>query len=236
MDRPGSGMRWLTGLLLALNLGVLVVGLGFMYWPAKPATMPEFNGDKVKILSTPAGADSANLQATLPVEPPPALPDQPVQPETGLPETLCLSWNRLDADKLLTVEAHLKQLGISPGSYELRLPQRLGWWVYLPPFRDPETMRTAMDDARQKGVTDMAQVRGGKLANAVSLGAFPTLEKAREQAATLAAKGLTGVKLGPRPEAGEVRLLLSGKAVGQTAERLAKDWPKDLQPGACAAD
>lgn len=233
MDRPGSGMRRLTGLLLALNLGVLVVGLGFMYWPAKPATMPEFNGDKVRFLSTPAGVDSANHQAALPVEPPPA---SPAQPETSLPATLCLSWNGLDADKLLTVEAHLKQLGISPGSYELRLSPRLGWWVYLPPFRDPETMRAAMEDARQKGVTDMAQVRAGRMANAVSLGAFPTLEKAREHAATLAAKGLTSVKLGPRPEAGEARLLLSGKSVGQSAENLAKDWPKGLQPGVCAAD
>lgn len=229
MDRPGSRIRRLTGLLLALNLGVLVVGLGFMYWPAQPEPMLEFNGEKVKFLSTPMGADPTERLA-VPVD------SLPVQTEKAASAPPCLSWKKLDADTLMAVEAHLKQLGISPGSYELRLPQRLGWWVYLPPFRDVESMRAAMEDARQKGVTDMAQVRGGKLASAVSLGAFPTLDKAREHAAALAAKGLTGVKLGPRPEAGAIRLLLSGESVGKYAEGLAKDWPKGLQPGACAAD
>jgi hypothetical protein len=79
MDRPGSGIRRLTGLLLALNLGVLISGLIFMYWPGKPAEILEFNGDKVKFLSMPAGTDATDLQVSAPVEPPPSLPTQPEQ-------------------------------------------------------------------------------------------------------------------------------------------------------------
>ena len=233
MDRPGSGIRRLTGLLLALNLGVLVSGLGLMYWPVKPATTLEFNGDKVKFLSTPEGADPTDRQASAPLEAPPV---PSVQPEKAASAPPCLSWNSLDADKLLAVEAHLKQLGIPAGSYELRLDKHLGWWAYLPPFGDLESLRVAMEEARQKGVTDMAQVRGGKMANAVSLGAFPNLAKARAHADALTAKGLRGVKVGPRPESGEVRLFLSGKGTDLSAEAMAKDWPKGLQPGVCAAE
>lgn len=233
MDRPGSGIRRLVGLLLVLNLGVLVFGLGFLYWPQKPGVVQEFNGDKVKFLSTPTTEASVPAETVLPAEPIPALP---AQPEISGTAPSCLSWQSLDTDKFLAVEAHLTQLGINPGSYELSVATRLGWWVYLPPFRDIESMRAAMEDAREKGVTDMAQVRGGKLANAVSLGAFPTLEKAREHAASLAEKGLKGVKLGPRPEAGEVRLKLSGKGTQKFATELAKDWPKGLEPGVCKAE
>ncbi len=233
MDRPGSGLRRLAGLLLVLNLGVLVFGLGFMHWPHQSAVVQEFNGDKVTFLSTPTTENSTHAEAALPAEPPPALP-APFEMTGAAPS--CLSWKSLDTDKFLAVEAHLKQIGITPGSYELSVATHLGWWVFLPPFRDTESMRGAMEDARQKGVTDMAQVRGGKLANAVSLGAFPTLERAREHVASLTDKGLKGVKLGPRPEAGEVRLKLSAKGANRFAVELAKAWPKGLEPEGCKAE
>lgn len=230
MDRAGSGIRRLTGLLLAMNLGVLAVGLGLMWLPKKPDAMLEFNGDKLKFLSTPADADAKSHQASAPLEPPPVQSEKPVLAPS------CLSWSDLDADRLSAVEAHLKQLGITTDDYEFRLDKRLGWWVYLPPFRDLESLRVAMEDARQKGVTDMAQVRAGKMANAVSLGAFPTLASARAHASSLVAKGLRGVKIGPRPEAGEARLLLLGKKVDHSAEDMAGNWPEGLRPGTCATE
>ncbi len=233
MDRPGSGFRRLTGLLLVLNIGMLIGGLGLMHWPVKPGAMLEFNGDKVRFLSTPTGPITLGRQMAIPVEPPPASPEAS---NPTLPALPCLSWNSLDTDRLLGVESHLKQAGMPPGSYELQLAKRLGWWVYLPPFGDQEALRAAMEEARQKGVTDMAQVRAGKMANAVSLGAFPNLESARAHAAVLVAKGLRSVKFGTRPEAGEVRLVIISEKSKVLAETLTRGWPRDLQPTLCEVD
>ncbi len=224
MDRPGSGIRRLAGLLLALNLGVLAAGLGFSLWPQKPDVLPELNGDKVRLL--------AETEEARPAETPPV-----VQPETapGGPAPACLSWKGLDAEQYLTVEAHLRRHGVPEAGYELNPVGHLGWWVYLPPLRNAEALRAALEDLRQKGVRDMAPLRGGKLANAVSLGAFPTQRKAREHAARLEARGVVGVRFGLRPEAGEVRLTLSGKLPAGQVEALARDWPEGLQPAVCAA-
>lgn len=230
MDRPGSGIRRLVGLLLALNVGVLAVGLGFSYWPGKPDALPEFNGDKIKFLATPETTDQAKPPEPAPAETPPP----PAQAAAAAPAPACLGWKSLDADQFLAVEAHLRQVGVAPEAYVLGPSARLGWWVFLPPLRDAEALNAALEDLRQKGVNDMAQVRGGKLARAISLGAFPSARKAREHAASLAAKGVTGVKVGPRPEAGEVRLSLTGAAPAKAADALARDWPQGLKPGACS--
>ena len=238
MDRPGSGMRRLIGLLLALNLAVLAVGLGFSFWPVKPAPTLEFNADKVQQLSTPEPVKPASpAPAPSAVAPePPAQPAEPTQAAATPHPPVCLSWPSLDADTLQGVLGHLKQIGLPPGGYDLRLDQRLGWWVYLPPFKDAQAQNAALDDARHKGVTDLAPVRGGKLANAVSLGAFPSLEKARAHAEALAAKGLKGMKYGPRPEAGPVRLVLDRPPVAKVVEGLGKDWPAGVKPGRCEGE
>lgn len=237
MDRPGSGIRRLTGLLLVLNLGVLVGGLGISNWPAQVVSTLEFNGDKVKFQRGPDdnGLASVRAKATAPVDTTPVATTEAV--DAKAPASACLSWRSLDADGLVAVEARLKQAGISPGDYELQLDKRLGWWVYLPPFANAEAVRAAMEDARAKGVSDMAPVRSGKMANALSLGAFPNLEKARAQATNLTGKGIKGVKFGPRPEAGEVRMLFSGTKPKLSSEaqlqNLLENWPQNLRPNLC---
>ena len=240
MDSAGFGLRRLTGLLVVLNMGVLLAGLGISYWPSQPVNTLEFNGDKVIFQRVPEVSGTAstvvvnsNKAMISNVTKPVAAPEPS---EKLKPPATCLSWRSLDADSLLTVESRLKQAGMAPGSYELQLSKRLGWWVYLPPFADSDAVRAAMEEARGKGVTDMAPVRGGKMANALSLGAFPTLENARAHASSLAGKGIKGVKLGPRPEAGEVRMLIAGAGPAAPMESLLMDWPKGLQPSLCEPD
>lgn len=129
------------------------------------------------------------------------------------------------------MEAHLKKAGVAAEGYRFQLAKRLGWWVYLPPFEDAEALRLALEDTRQKGITDFAQVRGGRLANALSLGAFPGLEKARAHAAAVTAKGLRGVRYGPRPEAGEVRLVFSDGEAGKPLDTLAGASARGAETG-----
>lgn len=233
----------MIGLLLLLNLGLAVVGLGFMFWPVKPDAAVEFNGDKIKLVALPEVQPPAQppTQELAPVPTTEAEPTVPALEKesaqaAAAPAPECLSWKRLDADAVQTLTGHLKRLGLNSGSYELRLAQRLGWWVYLPPLPDANAQRAAIEDARVKGITDLAPVRSGPLTNAVSLGAFPSLDKARAHAEVLAAKGLKGMKYAPRPEAGEVRLVLAGKPEGKVAEGLMGEWPKGLKPAACVPE
>jgi hypothetical protein len=62
------------------------------------------------------------------------------------------------------------------------------------------------------------------------------LANARARADALTGKGLRGIKVGPRPESGVVRLFLSGNGADKPAGALAGNWPKGLQPGVCAAE
>ncbi len=222
MGRQGFGLRGLTGLLLALNGGVLLVGLCLAYWPGHEVPTLEFNADKVGLLARPDAPSAAARSST------------PAGPVTTAP---CLLWDKLAADDLETVEATLGSLGLGQGQYDFLLDKPLGWWVYLPPFPDAAALGQAMDAIRARGVTDFAPVRGGSMANALSLGAFPSLAKARLQARLLADKGVAGVRYGPRPGNGPLRLVLVGGTAGAAGEdwpsRLKAELPASLQPGAC---
>jgi hypothetical protein len=191
------------------------------YWPSQTGGIPEFNTEKIRLLDI----GGQGQRPEMPVQPAPVVSSMRVS---------CLNWPSLDADALAAVEAHLRASGLASAEPQFRLAKPLGWWVYQPPFRDAEALRQALEAARNKGVSDLAPVRGGRLANALSLGAFPSLEKARAHAAALTAKGLAEVRFGPRPEAGEVRLVfpVNARLPGNPAE----GWPKDLHPGICEAD
>ncbi len=228
MHRGGRGGnlmsgRWI-GLLLLLNGGVLLAGLGMGLWLAKPAPTPEFNADKIRLLESPQPAQAGGGSPAI----------APAPPAEAAARRVCLSWPRLDADGLAAVQAHLDGRGMA-ARREFLVEKPLGWWVYLPPLPDAEALRLALEEVSGKGIRDFAAVRGGRLANAVSLGVFPSLDRARAHAASLEAKGLRGLRFGPRPEAGPVRLLWEEKAGGADAEELVQGWPRGLAPTVCEA-
>lgn len=228
MGRPRLGLRGLTGLLVALNAGALLVGVLVSVWPERQGAVLEFNGDKVKLLSLQIPESGSSPQPHVePSAQEPARPDS--QADTG-----CLAWQALDGDNLGKVEAALKNLGLGREAYQLTLEKPLGWWVYLPVFRSTEALRQAMDELRLKGVGDMAPVRSGSMANALSLGAFPSLDKARLQAERLTAKGVAGVRYGPRPGSGPIRLTLSGEPPADFSTSLETALPPSIRPGACS--
>lgn len=219
MDRPGLGLRRLIGLLLALNVGALAAGLVAAYWPGKPDLILEFNADKVVRLASPEGKKVPPVR-------------DPVAQEASSPAD-CLAWKGLDADGVEKLEASLERMGLARTEYVFQLEKPLGWWVYLPPFPDGDSLRQATELLRAKGVTDFAPVRGGSMANALSLGAFPSLEKARLHEKFLISKGLVGIRSGPRPGDGVARLLLNKAVAADFVSRLAAELPSDLKPGAC---
>ena len=222
-------MPRLIGLLLVLNLGALLAGLALERWGGQSRLPLGFNAEKIRLLDA---LDVAPADAR---EQAPAVAPAAAEPAvTG--SLRCLSWPRLDADALLTVEARLRQAGIGLADYDIRIGRDLGWWVYLPPLDDAEQRQARMAEIRQKGITDLAPVRAGTMVNAISLGVLPSLEKARAQAAMLSAKGVEGVRYAPRPGFGEARLLLSPRVDAAALPVLAEGWPVALTPARCEAD
>ncbi len=232
MDRIDP--RRLIGLLLALNLGVFLAGMAMQSWSPPSATPLVFNADKIRLLAVPAAyAPLPPAPETSPTPPPPA---SDAMADAANPR--CLSWKSLDAAGLVAVEAHLKQLGIATKAYDFELAneagKKLGWWVYLPPVANHAALQATIEEVRSLGVTDYAPVRGGAMRDALSLGAFANLAKAREHAAHLADKGIKGVRYAPRPEIGAVRLIISETLAASALPNLDADWPNGLQPIRCS--
>lgn len=226
-------MGRLLGLLALLNVMILVAGGGLEAMRAKPAALLDFNADKVRLLGLVERAEA----------PPTKLADTvdmagTVEPVAATLKALprCLSWPELDGALLGEIESRMKNAGIAVTDYDLSLAKRLGWWTYLPPFADAEAMRVAIEAARLKGVKDIAPVRGGELRNAVSLGAFPSLDKARVQENKLRSLGLEGMRTGPRLNSGKVTLVIAAAVAETRLAGLAEGWGKDHAPEACVGN
>ncbi len=246
MDRNGIRMRKLIGLLLALNLGVFLAGMALQRWSPDAPAPALFNADKVRLLASPSPPASKPSQApesppealaeplpaTLTETPPEKLPDPTaVAPLAAKPR--CLSWASLDAAAVKAIEARLKQAGVAITAYDIKLEQKLGWWVFLPPLEDAAEAQARMDQVRLLGITDYATVRGGSMRNALSLGAFATLAQARTHSATMTRKGVAAVQFGPRPEAGSARLVFADSIADDALPDPAAAWPIGKQPARC---
>jgi hypothetical protein len=231
----------LIGLLLALNLGMLAVGLAWQF-AAREAPQPVmFNADKIRLLDLPPTlqpdqaetvADAVNLTPAV------VAPEEMAQTTPQIANLRCLAWQRLDATGLRAIEAYLKQVDIKPGAYSIELEKKLGWWVFLPPLEDAAAGQARIDQIIQLGIKDYAQVRSGPVRNAVSLGAFSNLAQARQHAEFLTNKGLKGIDFGPRLESGVASLTfsaaISDAELAKLATQLKIGWPNGLQPAACA--
>jgi hypothetical protein len=234
-------LRKLIGLLLALNLGMLAVGLAWQFAARESSQPLIFNADKIRLLDLPPTLqpDTAEIVADAIDQTPADVVSEVGAPEPSRMANLrCLAWQRLDAAGLRSIEAYLKQVGIKPGAYSIQLQKKLGWWVFLPPLEDAAAGQARIDQIIQLGIKDYAQVRGGPMRNAVSLGAFSNLGQAREHTALLTRKGLKGIEFGPRLESGVASLILSTEIsdaeLASLETQLKTGWPEGLQPAACA--
>lgn len=225
MDRPGSGLRRLTSLLLALNLAVLLAGWGGAAWQGQAKPLVSFNADKIQLLEDALPEDVR----------PPGRESASIGESEGRVQANCMAWGSLDADGVAQVEAHLRKAGVADADYDLLVEMRMGWWVYIPPLDDSVALQVVMEDARAKGIQDMVPVRSGTMLNALALGTFPDLDGARRHALEILKKGVREVRFAPRPGAGTVRLV-AVKDSSQLQRALADPWPAGLEPGTCKQD
>lgn len=208
MDRAGSRLRALTGLLLALNLGLAGVGLGVAYWPRHEAMLPTMNAEQIRLaVTTPMPGRSRD--ATSVTSSASALPEGPEAAVMPSAAGRCLTWHQLDSERALALDQALIEAGLKVGDYAWELSEKLGWWVYAGPYEDSAQMRAWIAEAHRRGVADVEPVRGGPMSNAVSLGVFAELGHARRHADLMRHKGLQDVRYGLRPKVETARLILN---------------------------
>jgi len=219
MGGTGLGLRGLTGLLLALNLGLFAAGLLARYWPRHDLQIPAMNGDQIQLAAvmTPATGKSK-----LPVAGPVAAVEEP----------RCLDWSHIDSDRVMSIDTALREAGIRGEDRGWHPDEKLAWWVYLPPIKDAAEMRAALDDARQRGVQDAEPVRVGVMANAISLGVFPDPDRASRHAETMLGKGFKDVRYGLRPSVDTVRLVLARAPSAAQSEAI-RQASRGIMPTVC---
>lgn len=230
MDRAGPWLRGLTGLLLALNLGLFAVGLLAQNWPVQVSGPRDMNADQILLAATlPQVAASAEAEPASAADLPAAVTEL-----TAPLANRCLAWNKLDAERLLSLEKVLLDGGLTSNDYHWETDEKLGWWVYLPPQQDATRMRAAINAVHALGVVDADPVRGGSMIHAVSLGMFPSLDKARLHHAAMVKKGVKEVAYGPRPGIESLRLVLVN-APSQGLSEALRQAGRGLMPEACPA-
>lgn len=215
MDRPQYGRARAIALgLLWLNVIVLAAGLTLEHWRSQPRTLVGYNADKVRLLPSvdAAPASSRMLKSTgrptdvatassaeSESEGAAALASEGTQLEGqgGVPGPVCVRVTLRTADDYSALRQAMAQAGV--GGLALRTEPRLGWWVYWPPLDDPVRQVQALAAIEQAGVRDIAPIRQGPMARAISLGMFASEADARRHLEDLQRKGLTELRHGPRP-------------------------------------
>lgn len=228
MDRPGSGIRSLTGLLLALNLGVLALGVAVVLWPGADRGGESFNSEKIRLLGLAAPDKPADPPPVPPVPEPVPVPAEPtaapipVAPRDAgkkvekaaeaVPEKpaapACLTWKTFEQRHYDKLVALMGKRGVKEGGFEILLDKPLGWWVHTAPYPDLEAAQAALKDVQARKVKSALVIKTGELKNALSLGAFPDRRRAQEHIKALTARGVKGALYGPRriEQAGLLRL------------------------------
>ena len=223
MDSAGFGLRGLTGLLLALNLGVLCVGLLAGYWPRHEPVMPAMNDEQVQLATgMPAAMNGAKAALVGPFPTP--LPDG----------ARCMTWRHIDSERVLSIEKTLRDAGIKLADRDWDVGEKLGWWVFLPPFSDASSLRAAVEDAHGRGVADAEPMHEGVMTNALSLGMFPDPDRARLHAEAMLGKGFKQVRYGLRPSVQAIRLVLVRPPSSGLLETI-REAARGIMPEACSA-
>jgi hypothetical protein len=260
MDRTGSGLRRLTGLLLALNLGVLALGTAVALWPESNQGGTSFNAEKVRLLGVaepetkpaspalaPGSVSPAVGLAPLPAEPTAAKVPVPAD-KAGVKEvkteaakaadgatdksagSACLTWKAFDQRHYDKMLILLAKRGVKEGGFDIRLDKPLGWWVYTAPYPDQDAAQAALKDVQARKVKSALIIKSGELKNALSLGAFPDRRRAQEHVKAVTAKGIKGVLYGPRRIEPSAILLLKEPQEAKVWRELARDLEAVAKP------
>lgn len=172
-------MKWIAGILLALNLGLAGYFAMRAHGPRGAAEpFAPLNVDKLSLAAGPAAPAPAS---------PPAEPARAV--------ALCVEWRGLEAGEFEQVREQLKALaGTRPMSF-IEIPLNTRRWVIFPPLPSARSAAEKLDELVAAGVRDAFVVKDGPWRNAISLGLYANDAAAARRTTELEAKGVHGTRV-----------------------------------------
>lgn len=208
-------MKWLFVLLLFVNA---VLG-GYLYLQD---TRP--NAD-ARIIDLQMSADKIR------VIPEPPRPKRPAR-------TACLEWGSFSDLELERVRAALSVAGLGERVSESKSAVTANWWVYLPRQRSRARMERKANQLRELGITELETItEPGRWQYAISLGAFPTENSARNYVDLLKTSGVRTAVVGERAQQVlQTTLTIRAPSTSESTRlvQLATRFPdSDMRAGEC---
>jgi hypothetical protein len=134
----------------------------------------------------------------------------PVAIANPAPETICLEFPPIEAERAQVVEASIKQAGIT---VELKATESSpSYIVYLAPSESVKEAQRKLAELKRLGISDAFLMQDGPLKLGISLGLFRAEDGAKALLAQLGAKGIKSAKMttGQALRGGKVTLRASG--------------------------
>ena len=144
---------------------------------------------------------------------------------------VCAEWGPFNETDRVRALADLEPLGLGRLVSTRRTEAPTSFWVFIAPFTSRASAERRVADLKSQGVNDVSVVDSGNQRFAISLGVFRSEDAANALAADLVRRGFANVRAGPRPQPGNVALLVIRDPPATAIARL-----KDLQAGYAGAE
>lgn len=179
-------MKWITWILLAINLAAAGFFFGRDYWPqSAPDPGAPINVAHLSLRSQ----ASATAQDVHP-------------PRAAAGEALCMEWRGLNRDEFAQVRDQLKALAAERVMSFTEVPLNTRYWVIFPPLPSAQSAAAKLGELAAAGLQDAFVVKDGTWRNAISLGLYASDEAARRRVREVEDKGVLGTQVELQPRQG----------------------------------
>jgi hypothetical protein len=224
-------MKWLVGLLVLVNVGLLVYFNLDKIVPPVVVKTELLNPEKLTILTPEALAAMPKKEAPPPEPAPEAVVEAPK-------DLSCYKWGSFTPTNLPSAQVVLVKFGLQSVVSPVAVPQEdRRFWVYYPPLKTADLAQKKADEIRALGVSELFIVQDSQWRNAISFGLFQDEQLASTLLTDLQAKGVKGATKALRNVGKGLSNILIKGVSAETALELQKVKPEfvgtELEPAAC---
>lgn len=213
-------MKWLFGLLLALNVGLF--GYFELSKPLDSGTQAgheSIQPEKMKLLTPQQVEAMPKPAAAVPVEPP-AL--------QALEQLSCYEWGSFPGKRIGRARDVVEKLGLDAQVQVIANQEAIRYWVYIPPLKNFQEAQARNEALHRLGIENTFIVQDAQWKNAISFGVFKDEALATRLAEDMRNRGVTDVAKTVRNQEGKQFVLAIRNISDTTAEeiqRLKPDFP-----------
>jgi hypothetical protein len=220
-------MKWLLGLLILVNMGLLGYFNLDIIAPKPVQINPPINPEKLKILDQQALEAMPKKVAALPVE-----------PVVETPTTSCYEWGNFTASNLPSAQVALAKLGLEGVAKQADTAKAdRRFWVYYPPLKNAQLAQEKANEIKALGIGEIFVVQDSQWRHAISFGLFQDEKLATNLLNDLQAKGVKGATKALRSPGKNISSLLVKAVSPEAALELQKVSPEfigsELKVAAC---